>query len=103
MTLHEDIEIRCGLFTRKVDIEEHTRGGTHSDRLLIFILNGKRLVPLQWHRAGWRITFAGSLKMYLPDELLREEMQKRNWLLKKVALDNDCWLGGTLIVPFTGT
>jgi hypothetical protein len=39
------------------------------------------------------------LNEYLPNELLKEEFVKRDYLLTKVEKKND-WLGGTLIVPF---
>lgn len=41
------------------------------------------------------------LNEYLPIELLKEEMMKRDYLLEKVEKD-DGWKGGTLIVPFEG-
>lgn len=39
------------------------------------------------------------LNEYLPNELLKEEMVKRDWILSNVEQDNS-WLGGNLIVPF---
>lgn len=39
------------------------------------------------------------LNEYLPNELLKEEMIKRDYLLTNVDKD-DSWLGGNLIVPF---
>lgn len=39
------------------------------------------------------------LNEYLPNELLKEEMIKRDYLLTNVEKD-DGWLGGNLIVPF---
>lgn len=44
-------------------------------------------------------TFQSMLNEYLPNELLKEEMIKRDYLLTNVEKD-DGWLGGTLIVPF---
>lgn len=44
-------------------------------------------------------TFSSMLNQYLPNELLKEEMVKRDWLLMNVEKDNS-WLGGDLIVPF---
>lgn len=44
-------------------------------------------------------TFQDMLNEYLPNELLKEEFVKRDYLLTKVEKKND-WLGGTLIVPF---
>lgn len=44
-------------------------------------------------------TFQTMLNEYLPNELLKEEMIKRDYLLTNVEKD-DAWLGGTLIVPF---
>lgn len=46
-------------------------------------------------------TFSTMLNQYLPNDLLREEMVKRDWLLNNVDTDNS-WLGGTLVVPFQG-
>jgi hypothetical protein len=44
-------------------------------------------------------TFQSMLNEYLPNELLKEEMIKRDYLLTNVDKD-DSWLGGNLIVPF---
>ena len=45
--------------------------------------------------------FQDMLNEYLPNEMLQEEMIKRDWLLKNVQKD-DNWKGGTIIVPFIG-
>lgn len=44
-------------------------------------------------------TFQDMLNEYLPNELLKEEFVKRDYLLSKVEKKND-WLGGNLVVPF---
>src|ERR1700679_2649757 len=44
-------------------------------------------------------TFQNMLNEYLPNELLKEELIKRDYLLSKVEKD-DGWLGGNLVVPF---
>jgi hypothetical protein len=44
-------------------------------------------------------TFQDMLNEYLPNDLLKEELIKRDYVLNKVEKD-DGWLGGTLIVPF---
>lgn len=44
-------------------------------------------------------SFQDMLNEFLPNELLREEFVKRDYLLSKIEKQND-WLGGTLIVPF---
>jgi hypothetical protein len=44
-------------------------------------------------------SFQDMLNEYLPNDLLKEELIKRDYLLTKVEKDNN-WLGGTLIVPF---
>jgi hypothetical protein len=44
-------------------------------------------------------TFQTMLNEYLPNELLKEEMIKRDYLLTNVEKD-DSWLGGNLVVPF---
>lgn len=44
-------------------------------------------------------SFQDMLNEYLPNELLKEEFVKRDYLLSKVEKDND-WLGGNLVVPF---
>lgn len=44
-------------------------------------------------------TFQDMLNEYLPNELLREELTKRDFLLSKIEKD-DSWKGGALIVPF---
>jgi hypothetical protein len=46
-------------------------------------------------------SFQDMLNEYLPNELLQEEMIKRDWLLKNVQKD-DNWKGGKIIVPFIG-
>lgn len=45
--------------------------------------------------------FQNMLNQFLPNELLKEEMVKRDWILQNVEMDNS-WLGGDLIVPFKG-
>lgn len=45
--------------------------------------------------------FSAMLNEYLPNELLKEEFIKRDYLLNKVEKDNN-WRGGDLIVPFEG-
>lgn len=45
--------------------------------------------------------FQSMLNEYLPIELLKAEMQKRDYLLQKAQTD-DGWKGGSLIVPFEG-
>lgn len=47
-------------------------------------------------------TFQSMLNEYLPNELLTEEMIKRDYVLKTVEKD-DKWKGGKLIVPFKGS
>lgn len=44
-------------------------------------------------------TFNDMLNQFLPNELLKEELVKRDYLLSKVEKD-ESWLGGSLIVPF---
>lgn len=44
-------------------------------------------------------TFQDMLNEYLPNELLKEELVKRDYLLSKIDRD-DTWMGGDLIVPF---
>lgn len=44
-------------------------------------------------------TFSDMLNDYLPNELLKEELQKRNYVLNRVEKD-DNWKSGPLIVPF---
>lgn len=44
-------------------------------------------------------TFNDMLNDYLPNELLKEELVKRDYLLSKIEKD-DSWKGGPLIVPF---
>lgn len=45
--------------------------------------------------------FQSMLNQYLPNELLREELVKRDWILQNVERD-DSWKGGDLVVPFRG-
>lgn len=46
-------------------------------------------------------SFQAMLNQYLPNELLREELVKRDWILQNVERD-DSWRGGDLVVPFRG-
>lgn len=50
---------------------------------------------------GTTSSFSAMLNEYLPNELLKEELIKRDYLLQKVEKDNN-WLGGALNVPFEG-
>lgn len=50
---------------------------------------------------GTTRTFSTMLNEYLPNELLKEEIIKRDWLLTNVEKD-DSWKGGTYVVPFVG-
>lgn len=45
--------------------------------------------------------FQAMLNEFLPNDLFKEELVKRDWVLQNVEMDNS-WLGGTLIVPFKG-
>lgn len=44
-------------------------------------------------------SFSTMLNEYLPNELLKEELIKRDYVLNAVEKDNT-WLGGNLVVPF---
>lgn len=46
-------------------------------------------------------SFSTMLNDYLPNELLKEEIIKRDWLLTNCEKD-DAWKGGPYIVPFVG-
>lgn len=46
-------------------------------------------------------TYQDMLNEYLPNELLADELLKRDWLLQNCQKDNN-WLGGDSIVPFRG-
>jgi hypothetical protein len=46
-------------------------------------------------------SFQAMLNEYLPNDLLKEELVKRDWFLTNVEKDNG-WKGGPLIVPFRG-
>lgn len=48
---------------------------------------------------GTTRTFQDMLNEYLPNELLKEEFVRRDYLLSKIEKDNS-WLGGNLVVPF---
>lgn len=48
---------------------------------------------------GTTRTFQDMLNEYLPNELLKEELVKRDYLLSKIEKD-DSWFGGNLVVPF---
>lgn len=48
---------------------------------------------------GTTRSFQDMLNEYLPNELLKEEFVKRDYVMSKVEKDNS-WLGGSLIVPF---
>lgn len=46
--------------------------------------------------------FSSMLNQYLTDDLLMEELVKRDYFLQKIATDED-WKGGDAIVPFRGS
>jgi hypothetical protein len=46
-------------------------------------------------------SFQAMLNEYLANDLLKEELIKRDWILSNVEMDNS-WKGGKLIVPFKG-
>jgi hypothetical protein len=46
-------------------------------------------------------TFQDMLNEYLPNELLKEELIMRDYVLQQVQKDNN-WKGGNLVVPFKG-
>lgn len=48
---------------------------------------------------GTTRSFQDMLNEYLPNELLKEEFVKRDFLLSKIEKDNT-WKGGNLVVPF---
>lgn len=48
---------------------------------------------------GTTRTFATMLNEYLPEELLKEELVKRDYILTNIEKD-DTWKGGNLVVPF---
>lgn len=47
-------------------------------------------------------TFSAMLNQFLPNDLLKEELVKRDWILQNAEFD-DSWKGGDLIVPFKGS
>jgi hypothetical protein len=47
-------------------------------------------------------TFSAMLNEYLPEQLLRDEMIKRDWLLSNVEIQDGWLTGNNLIVPFVG-
>lgn len=46
--------------------------------------------------------FQDMLNEYLPNDLLKEEITKRDYILQKVNKD-ESWMGGDIIVPFRGS
>ena len=46
-------------------------------------------------------TFQDMLNEYIPNNLLKEELIKRDYILTRVEKDNK-WKGGTIPVPFKG-
>lgn len=50
---------------------------------------------------GTRRSFQDMLNEYLPNELLKEELIQRDYVLQNMQKDNN-WKGGKLIVPFKG-
>jgi len=50
---------------------------------------------------GTTRTFQAMLNEYLPNELLKEELIQRDYILQTVNRD-DSWKGGNLVVPFKG-
>lgn len=50
---------------------------------------------------GTTRSFQTMLNQYLANDLLKEELIKRDWIMQNVEMDNS-WDGGDLIVPFKG-
>lgn len=50
---------------------------------------------------GTTRTFSAMLNEYLPNDLLKEEMIKRDYIFNTVTKDGN-WKGGNLVVPFKG-
>lgn len=50
---------------------------------------------------GTTQSFSAMLNQYLPNDLLKEEIIKRDWLLQNVDRDDE-WKGGQLVVAFEG-
>jgi hypothetical protein len=50
---------------------------------------------------GTTRTFQAMLNEYLSNDLMKEELVKRDWLLSNIEQDND-WKGGNMPVPFQG-
>lgn len=57
---------------------------------------------LRGSRMSTTVSFQTMLNQYLPNELLKEELVKRDWILNNAEWD-ESWLGGDLVVPFKGT
>lgn len=51
---------------------------------------------------GTRRNFQDMLNEYLPNELLKEELIMRDYIIQNVQKDNN-WKGGKLVVPFKGS
>ena len=83
----------------KADIEIYSRCGSRSPSLDIFIVNGKRLVPYQWKKLGYGITFQIALLEYLDLELLKQELLRSDRFFSKIAKD-DNWAGQPILIPF---
>ena len=65
---------------------------------LITAVGKTLLMPANEVREISHATFNDMLKAYLPIELLRQELMKRDYLLNKVMKD-DSWSGSTIQVP----
>lgn len=99
MKLHRGLKVRKFGCEVTVDVEEYRRSGTEAPSLYVLIHNGRRLVPYQWRREGYEFTFSTLLNLYLPNELLKEEMIKRSTFLMYVGRDREIWSGAPLILP----
>lgn len=80
-----------------VDCLCFSRGGTLSPET-VYIIQGERLVsPFEQAKRGWRYTFGTFLGLMLDYDLLREELGRRDWLLKNIPKE---WTGKTILIPF---
>lgn len=96
-SIWKNVELTNG---KVVDIEKYSRGGTDSPTLSLMVYNGKRYTPYQQDKLGWKVSFGAILKAYLPDELIKEEMIKENWLSKRILpYEHDAWHGGCITLP----
>lgn len=80
-----------------VDIERHSRNGSKSPQLDIYIFKGKRITPFEQRIRGWGITLHGLFKTVYSNKL-SDFLYQENHLMKLIKKDTK-WSGSKYVTP----